>query len=64
MTVVSAVTTSSTNITGFFIRLRGLSLTKAEPIAGTTILGSNSAETGICLRTCEVSIDMAPGLVR
>ena len=50
MTVVSAVTTSSTNITGFFIRLRGSSLTKAEPIAGPTILGSNSAETGICLR--------------
>ena len=50
MTVVSAVTTSSTNMTGFFIRVRGSSLTKAEPIAGTTILGSNSAETGICLR--------------
>ena len=35
MTVVRAVTTSSTNITGFFISVRGLSLTKAEPIAGT-----------------------------
>src|SRR2546430_961349 len=64
ITVVSAVTTSSTNITGFFIRLRGSSLTKADPIAGTTILGSNSAETGICLRSWEVSIDVAPRLVR
>ena len=49
MTVVSTLTTSSTNITGFFIRTRGSSLTKAEPIAGMTILASNSAETG-CLR--------------
>ena len=39
MTVVSAVTTSSTNITGFFIRVRGSSLTKAEPIAGHHDLG-------------------------
>ena len=50
MTVVSAVTTSSTNITGFFISVRGSSFTNAEPIAGITILGSNSADTGICLR--------------
>ena len=52
MTVVSTVTISSTNITGFLISVRGSSLTKAEPIAGTTILGSNSAETGIRLRRC------------
>ena len=64
MTVVSAVTTSSTNMTGFFIRVRGSSLTKAEPIAGPTILGSNSAETGICLRIWEVSIDVAPRFIR
>ena len=50
MTVVSAVTTSTTNMTGFFISVRGSSLAKAEPIAGTTILGSSSAETGIRLR--------------
>ena len=58
MTVVSMVTTSSTNMTGFFKRLRGSSFMKAAPIAGTTILGSNSAETGICLRRLEVSIDV------
>src|SRR5262249_61103775 len=56
MTVVSAVTTSSTNITGFLISVRGLSLAKAAPIAGTTIFQSNSAETGLGLRTAEVSI--------
>src|SRR5262245_49943467 len=57
MTVVSTVTTSSTNMTGFFISTRGSSLTKAEPIAGTTILGSISAETGMRLRIMEVSMD-------
>src|SRR5712671_4833949 len=60
MTVVSAVTTSSTNITGFVIRVRGLSLTKAEPIAGSTILGSSRAETGIRLRNVVVSIEVSP----
>src|SRR6476659_3285393 len=50
MTVVSAVTISSTNITGFLISVRGSSFTNAEPMAGTTILGSNSAETGMRLR--------------
>ena len=50
MTVVSAVTTSSTNITGFLISVAGLSLTKAWPIAGTTICGSSSVATGIRLR--------------
>src|ERR1700704_311439 len=60
MTVVSAVTTSSTNITGFVISVRGSSLTKAEPIAGTTILGSSSAETGVPLRIFEVSMDVTP----
>ena len=60
MTVVSAATTSTTNITGFFIMARGSSLAKAEPIAGQTILGSVSAVTGIRLRNCEVSIDATP----
>ena len=40
--MVSSVTTSSTNITGFLISVRGSSLTKAWPIAGTTIFGSSS----------------------
>src|SRR5262249_38382136 len=62
--VVSAVTTSSTNITGFFINVRGLSLMKAEPIAGMTIFGSSSAETGMLLRICEVSIGVNSGSVR
>ena len=39
MTVVSAVTISSTNMTGFLISVRGSSLTKAEPIAGIDDLG-------------------------
>src|SRR3984893_9284416 len=61
MTVVSAVTTSSTNITGFFIRVRGSSLAKAAPIAGSTILGSSRAETGIRLRNVVVvSIEVSP----
>src|SRR5262249_1790707 len=50
MTVVNTVTISSTNMTGFLISVRGSSLTMAEPIAGTTILGSNSAETGMLFR--------------
>src|SRR6478609_11209188 len=63
ITVVSAVTTSSTNITGFFISVRGSSLTKAEAMAGTTIFGSKSAETGMRLRRVEVSIAITPGLI-
>ena len=39
MTVVSAATTSTTNITGFLISVRGSSLAKAAPIAGTHDLG-------------------------
>ena len=58
MTVVSMVTISSTNITGFFINVRGSSFTNAEPIAGSTILGSSSADTGIRLRRSEVSMDI------
>src|SRR5215813_6720141 len=58
MTVVNTVTISSTNITGFLISVRGSSFTNAEPMAGITILGSNSAETGMRLRILVVSIDM------
>src|SRR5581483_9937716 len=39
-TVVSMVTTSTTNMTGFFIITRGSSLRKAAAIAGMRILGS------------------------
>ena len=63
MTVVKTVTTSSTNMTGFFMSVRGLSLANAEPIAGSTIFGSNSAETGMLLRRVEVSIEVAPNLI-
>src|ERR1700675_2914742 len=63
ITVVSAVTISSTNITGFLISVRGSSLTKAEPTAGTTIFGSNSADTGMLLRRDKVSIEVAPDLI-
>src|SRR5262249_44572955 len=60
MTVVNSVTTSSTNITGFLISVAGLSFTKAWPMAGTTIAGSNSVATGIRLRILEVSIGVTP----
>src|SRR5580698_5991158 len=63
ITVVSAVTISSTNMTGFLISVRGLSLAKDETIAGITILGSSSADTGIVLRWVEVSIGATPDLI-
>ena len=50
MTVVSAATTSTTNMTGFLASVRGSSLTKAEPMAGPTIFGSSKAEAGTRLR--------------
>ena len=59
-TVVSAVTISSTNITGFLINVAGSSLTKAWPIAGPTIFGSSNVATGIRLRNLVVSIIVAP----
>src|SRR5262245_39248661 len=63
MIVVRIVTISSTNITGFFISVRGFSLMSAERIAGTTIFGSNIAETGVRLRAVEVSIGLAPNSI-
>ncbi len=60
MIVVRIVTISSTNITGFLISVRGLSLTNDEPIAGRRIFGSNSAEVGMRLRVCEVSMAGTP----
>src|SRR5215510_7100149 len=66
MIVVSAATTSTTNMTGFLISVRGSSLAKAEPTAGHTIFGSNSADTGVRLRVVAISSDMdvTPKLVR
>src|ERR1700678_219806 len=60
ITVVSAATTSTTNITGFLTISRGSSLTKAEPIAGTTIFGSSIAETGTCFCSFMASISVTP----
>ncbi len=60
MTVVNAATTSTTNITGFLIMTLGSSLANAETMAGQTILGSSKAETGMRLRTFEVSMDATP----
>ena len=60
MTVVRRVTISTTNITGFLNMTLGSSLTKAEPIAGTMILVSSKADTGIRLRSVEDSMGMTP----
>ena len=61
ITVVSAATTSTTNITGLLIITRGSSLAKAEPIAGITIFGSSIAETGIRLfNFWTTSMDVTP----
>ena len=59
--MVSAATTSTTNITGLLIITRGSSLAKAEPIAGITIFGSSIAETGIRLfNFWTTSMDVTP----
>ena len=50
-TVVSAATTSTTNMTGFLIMSRGSSLAKAEPSAGQMILGSANVATPEPLRS-------------
>ena len=55
--MVSAATTSTTNMTGFFIKRRGSSLAKAAPIAGMTIFGSVKADTGMRLREVEVAME-------
>ena len=52
-TVAKAATTSTTNITGFLMSVRGSSFAKAEPMAGTMIFGSVKAATGIRFRTWE-----------
>src|SRR6202167_2139196 len=60
ITVVSAATTSTTNITGFLIISRGSSLTKADAIAGKTIFGSSIADTGTRFCSFMVSMDGTP----
>src|SRR3984957_838906 len=60
ITVVSAATTSTTNITGFLIISRGSSLAKAEPIEGKTIFGSSIADTGTRFCSFMVSMDITP----
>ena len=60
ITVVSAATISTTNITGFLIINRGSSLAKAEPIAGTTIFGSRMVDTGARFCSFSVSINVTP----
>ena len=61
ITVVSAATISTTNITGLLIITRGSSLRTAEPIAGSTIFGSSIADTGIRLFSfCTTSMDVTP----
>src|SRR5258708_6090771 len=64
ITVVSAATVSTTNITGFLIISRGSSLTKAERIAGTTIFGSSIAEAVACFCSFMVSMDVNSEMVR
>src|ERR1700686_2904594 len=60
ITVVSAATTSTTNITGLLIISRGSSFAKAEPMAGITIFGSSIAETGIRFFILTTSMDVTP----
>src|SRR5688572_5449763 len=60
MTVVSAATTSTTNITGLFIIRRGSSLTKADLIAGTRILGSSIVDAVTFFCSFMASMDVTP----
>src|SRR5262249_7265704 len=60
ITVVSAATISTTNITGFFTITRGSSLVKEARIAGPTILGSTSAETEARFCSFIVSMEVTP----
>src|SRR3984957_1059236 len=64
ITVVSAATTSTTNITGLLIITRGSSLRNDEPMAGSTIFGSSIAETGFCFCNFMTSMDVTPNCVR
>src|SRR6185437_2950697 len=60
MTVVSAATTSTTNITGFLTISRGSSLTKADLIAGTRIFGSSIVEAVTFFCSFMASMEVTP----
>src|SRR6266700_4251784 len=61
ITVVSAATISTTNITGFFIISRGSSLAKDAVIAGHTIFGSSIAEADVrLLALLSASMEVTP----
>ncbi len=65
ITVVSAATTSTTNITGLLTITLGSSLRTAEAMAGNTIFGSSIADVGIRLfNFWTVSMDVTPKCVR
>src|SRR5581483_6407349 len=60
ITVVSAATTSTTNITGFFIIRRGSSFRNEDAIAGITIFGSSIVATGVRFCSFAVSMEVTP----
>src|SRR5882672_4330347 len=60
MTVVSAATTSTTNITGLLIIRRGSSLTKADLIAGTRIFGSSIVDAVTFFCSFMASMEVTP----
>src|SRR6266850_2377174 len=60
ITVVSAATTSTTNITGLLTIRRGSSLTKADEIAGTRIFGSSIVEAVTFFCSFMASMDVTP----
>src|SRR6201991_3116646 len=60
MIVVRAATTSTTNITGLLIITLGSSFTNAARIAGHTIFGSSSADTGAFFCSFRASMDVTP----
>src|SRR5207244_9904762 len=60
ITVVSAATISTTNITGLLIISLGSSLTKADLIAGTRIFGSSIVEAVIFFCSFMDSMEVTP----
>src|SRR5882757_5331067 len=60
ITVVSAATISTTNITGLLIISRGSSLTNADLIAGTRIFGSSIVEAVTFFCSFMASMDVTP----
>src|SRR5712671_2485124 len=60
ITVVTAATISTTNITGFLIISHGSSLTKADLIAGSRIFGSSNVEAVTFFCSFMASMDVTP----